>query len=324
MTTLTPVRTTVPATPAPPPAVLAAAAAVSEAEPQDLVVRPVAFQPEISGHDIFANRPLAAETVAYYDKAADAQDRQKYYGDLAGRLPSMDGKSLYRDLGKLVTSTHKPVDYDPEAHLYPWVDRRPTLQLDSVYNDKADNGAPGDPGGLWILADGQGPSTLVFSEKEGKIFNCEHVVPQSWFNKKGVPRADLHHLFTCDIDCNSLRGNSLYYEFNGKGDDTMPSCGISDHGRDRFEPFGGKGAVARAVLYFLMRYPGEIGDEKGEFTPKDLDMLKKWSRENPVSEYELHRNRAIQQKQGNRNPLVDFPQLVDRVDFTEGFGRHRA
>lgn len=317
MTTLTPVRTT----PAPPPAVLRAAAAVSPADPQDLVIRPVAFEPEVRERDIFANRPLQPETVAYYDAAADAQDRAKYYGDLAGRLPGMDGKSLFAHLGKLVTSTHRPLDYEPEDHLYPWVDRRPTLQLDSVYNDKAENGPQADPGGLWILADGEGPSTLVFSEREGRIYNCEHVVPQSWFNKKSIPRADLHHLFTCDIDCNSLRGNSVYFEFQGGGDDTMVACGITDESRKRFEPYGGKGAVARAVLYFLMRYPGEIGDERGEFTPKDLDMLKKWSRENPVSQYELHRNRAIQQKQGNRNPLVDFPQLVDRIDFTPGFGR---
>jgi len=31
-------------------------------------------------------------------------------------------------------------------------------------------------------------------------------------------------------------------------------------------------------------------------------------------------NRAIQKKHGNRNPLVDFPELVEKVDFAQGPG----
>lgn len=293
-------------------------------EPRDLVMRPVQFQPELkAARSLFARAGEPAPgKVAYYDAAADATDRSKYYGDLPTRMSSMDGKKLYAALNQLVTSTHKPLGYDPEQHLYPWVDRRPSLQLDSVYSDKADNGKQAaDPGGLWILAEGEGPSTMVWSEKERKIFNCEHVVPQSWFEKQSTPRADLHHLFTCDIDCNSLRGNSVYSDFLAGQGESFPSCGITDHNRKNFEPYGGKGAVARAVLYFLIRYPGKVGDERNEYSAKDLDMLKEWARENPVGEYERHRNRAIQQKQGNRNPLVDFPELVDRIDFAQGLGR---
>ena len=35
----------------------------------------------------------------------------------------------------------------------------------------------------------------IFSDN---LFNCEHVVPQSWFDKKEPMRGDLHHLFACD------------------------------------------------------------------------------------------------------------------------------
>lgn len=202
-----------------------------DGEPQDVVMRPVQFQPEMTSKDIYASVQAGeGQQVAYYDQAADAQDRAAYYGDRPGRWASMDGKALFSELNRLVTDTHKPLSYDPEKHLYPWVDRRPNLQLDSVYSDKADNGPAGDPGGLWILAEGDGPSTKVFSEKEGKIYNCEHVVPQSWFDKSSVPRADLHHLFTCDIDCNSTRGNSVYFEFPDKNVEVFPSCGLSDAG----------------------------------------------------------------------------------------------
>src|SRR4051794_25147285 len=44
-------------------------------------------------------------------------------------------------------------------------------------------------------------------------FNCEHVVPQSWFGKQKPMRGDLHHLFVCEARCNSFRGNTPYMEF---------------------------------------------------------------------------------------------------------------
>jgi endonuclease I len=47
-------------------------------------------------------------------------------------------------------------------------------------------------------------------------------------------------------------------------------------------------------------------------------MLVKWHSNDEVSLYEKHRNRAIWEKQGNRNPLIDFPQYVSKIDFALG------
>jgi endonuclease I len=50
-----------------------------------------------------------------------------------------------------------------------------------------------------------------------------------------------------------------------------------DSGRSepgKFEPSGGKGAVARAVSYFLLRYPGAVG--RDEFAPERLPILLAW------------------------------------------------
>ena len=44
-------------------------------------------------------------------------------------------------------------------------------------------------------------------------FNCEHVVPQSWFAEEEPMRGDLHHLFACESRCNSFRSNTPYAEF---------------------------------------------------------------------------------------------------------------
>ena len=44
-------------------------------------------------------------------------------------------------------------------------------------------------------------------------YNCEHVVPQSWFAHKEPMRGDLHHLFACESGCNSFRSNIPYFDF---------------------------------------------------------------------------------------------------------------
>ena len=47
-------------------------------------------------------------------------------------------------------------------------------------------------------------------------------------------------------------------------------------------------------------------------------MLKAWARQAEPSLYERHRNEAIFEVQGNRNPLIDFPEWIDRIDFNRG------
>ena len=80
------------------------------------------------------------------------------------------------------------------------------------------------------------------------------------------------------------------------------------------------GAAARATLYFLLRYPGEINRTSNEYKTEAIRTLLAWHEQEPVTEYELHRNMAIFKKQGNRNPLVDFPKLAGKIDFRPGIG----
>jgi endonuclease G len=148
-------------------------------------------------------------------------------------------------------------------------------------------------------------------------FNCEHVVPQSWFAKQEPMRGDLHHLFTCEWGCNSFRGNTPYFDFPDFEEKDRDQCGRRV--ADRFEPSAGKGAVARATLYFLVRYPDQIGDIERELQLERLTTIVGWHKAFPVTEYERHRNAAIAIAQGNRNPLIDRSELVDQVDFSQGF-----
>jgi endonuclease G, mitochondrial len=47
-------------------------------------------------------------------------------------------------------------------------------------------------------------------------------------------------------------------------------------------------------------------------------MLLNWHNITPISTYEQHRNQAIFERQGNRNPLIDHPELAAKIDFTKG------
>ena len=86
-------------------------------------------------------------------------------------------------------------------------------------------------------------------------------------------------------------------------------CGKSES--NGFEPAHGKGAAARAVFYFYLRYPRGISDD--ESPVERLDALLGWHEQFPVSEWEQHRNAAIFERQGNRNPLIDHPEWAGEI-----------
>lgn len=264
-----------------------------------------------------------ARTRTYYDASADGAARDRYWSGIA--TADRDPRAFFAAVSEVVESTHRNrLPYRPALHVYPWVDLRPGDRpvLKSIYSNQ-----PFDPRELIeeefrleaererLIREG-----LLSSEMEADLpFNCEHVVPQSWFAKREPMRGDLHHLFTCEMRCNSFRSNTPYFDFPDFEEAVRDDCGRSE--RNRFEPVAGKGAVARATLYFLVRYPGEIADTAKEYQAERIDTLVAWHKRYPTDEYERHRNAAIAEKQGNRNPFIDHPNWVDRIDLREGLVR---
>lgn len=158
---------------------------------------------------------------------------------------------------------------------------------------------------------------LNLERSSSLTFNCEHVVCQSWFDKRQPMKADIHHLFACEPGCNSFRSNIPYWQFPIDEEVVRTECGRREE--KKFEPEHGKGAVARATMYFIMRYPGEVGDERSELTKSRVDVLLGWHNAFPPDNYEKHRNWLTHKAQGNRNPFIDFPGLATKALLKRGF-----
>ncbi len=269
----------------------------------------------------------AAERRPYYDEDADALARESYYAQVDADAA---GAVLYTALSGLLERTHEPRPaYKPALLVYPWVDLHPDGLLRGLYSGRTFTSEELIRADVAVEAartlrleqfvrneTAVGPAELeaeMGALEAALPFNCEHVVPQSWFAAREPMRGDLHHLFACESGCNSFRGNFPYFDFDDDDEATRQECGRRE--AEGFEPVEGKGPAARATLYFLLRYPGVVGDAARELTPDRLATLLDWHDDDGVSEYEQHRNAAIAEMQGNRNPFIDHPDWAKRVDF---------
>src|SRR5690625_3754706 len=126
-------------------------------------------------------------------------------------------------------------------------------------------------------------------------------------------KCDIHHLFACEPMCNSLRANYPNYEYGVNETPAQKQHNCGKYEINRFEPAYGKGIVARATLYFLLRYPKQIS--KKYLNKIDIPLLFRWHEQYPVTNYERHRNKSIFTIQGNRNPFIDFPELMSTLVF---------
>lgn len=144
----------------------------------------------------------------------------------------------------------------------------------------------------------------------GTQFNTEHTWPQSRGADSGDPNSDLHHLFPTDSDANSRRGAYHFADVvqNVTWSEGGSKVGDDDTGTTRFEPRDEhKGNVARAMFYFAVVYEGDIPQHEEED-------LRDWHQTDPVDAAEEARNEAILQVQNSRNPFIDHPELVERID----------
>lgn len=172
--------------------------------------------------------------------------------------------------------------------------------------------------------------------KEGDCYNREHSFPKSWFGGKVEPmNSDGHHLFATDGYVNSKRSNWPFGEVSSatytssNGSKLGSAANSLGYAGTVFEPIDEfKGDFARAYFYMATRYENEIANWEGNSTSSDavldgtnttvfepwlLTMLKRWHSEDPVSQKEIDRNKAVHDFQGNRNPFIDHPEFVSQI-----------
>lgn len=232
-----------------------------------------------------------------------------YYDSAVGK----SGNALQKALSDLIGD--RELGYDNLWEAYRTTDRRDDGKVWDMYSSTTDFVFGSDQCGSY--------------SREGDCYNREHSVPKSWLG--GNKYSDAHVVVPTDGYVNNRRSNmpfgevgSTSYVSNG-GFSRVGTCSVAGYSGTVFEPADEyKGDFARIYFYMATRYTTECGGWSGEGSSvfsgsfpylKDWtrEMMLRWHREDPVSEKEIDRNDAVYQLQGNRNPFIDYPELVDLI-----------
>ena len=216
-----------------------------------------------------------------------------------------------------IIKTHKQRTY---ANL--WTDFRTT--------DKRDDGK------VWDMYSGVTNFTFGSDQagnytKEGDVYNREHSLPNSWFggDKQSEMYTDLFHMYPTDGYVNNRRSNFPFGETSrptytsAEGFSKLGPSSVSGYSGTVFEPNDEyKGDFARTYFYMITCYEDKISSWTSDmldkkkypgFTTWALNLLLRWSEQDPVSEKELNRNNAVYGIQNNRNPFIDYPGLEQLI-----------
>lgn len=234
-----------------------------------------------------------------------------YYDDAVGK----SGEDLQKSLSTILNDA-TDVGYNGLWNLYKTTDRRSDGKVWDMYSDVTNYTFGTDQCGTYGV--------------EGDCYNREHSIPKSWFNKQSPMVSDAWHVYPIDGKINGMRSNNPFGEVGSgasgskNGFSKWGKCVTPGYSGTVFEPNDEyKGDFARTYFYFATRYKGVATSGQGALvftstypyiTGWQLDMLLRWHKKDPVSPKELDRNEAVyESRQGNRNPFIDYPELVDLI-----------
>ncbi|MBW4258506.1 endonuclease [Methanobacterium sp. YSL] len=140
----------------------------------------------------------------------------------------------------------------------------------------------------------------------------EHVIPQSWYQNPNHFVNDPINVIYANAFANQTRQNKPFgqvkkTEANKVYQDTI----LVGYQNDQyFMPLDAyKGDVARIVIYMGVTYQNN-GLKLDQI---DLNLMKKWARQDPVDKQEKIRNKTIQSQYGFDNKFVSHPWLIGFV-----------
>lgn len=167
----------------------------------------------------------------------------------------------------------------------------------------------------------------------GQRIHIEHSLPKSWWSShEWAAYKDLNHLFPADGSINISKSDKPLGIVSGK---PTKYNGVSKIGPAVYDGYVGnvfepadqyKGDFARTYFYMATAYehynnlwdttkPENMMENNTYpvFKQWAIKLLLQWSRQDPVSEKERTRNEKVYEIQGNRNPFIDYPELVEYI-----------
>ncbi len=171
---------------------------------------------------------------------------------------------------------------------------------------------------------------------DGNQFNREHVWPQSFGAADSSPMGyDMQSVRPCLPSTNSSRSNKGYGETTSANiydPDQSKNKNYSNYNPQNLGSY--RGDAARMIMYDYLVY-GQAGSYKNalyngkaqllqsfgtdaEKIFESLHIMLKWHMQDPPSLTEMVRNDGAQDYQGNRNPLIDYPELAIQVFLDDG------
>ncbi|MBD0405112.1 endonuclease [Flammeovirga sp. EKP202] len=269
------------------------------------------------------------------DGKEEPVDPSDYYKNAEG----LDGYELKSTLATITSTGHEWIDYGDLWTLYHTSDDK-YQKSEIIWDMYSDIPDPENP----TVPDGNQPNEYEYQitvdqcgqsgAGEGYCYNREHVMPQSWFDKKAPMVADAHHIVPTDAYVNTRRSNhphgvvASHTWKSTNGSKLGSGTAASGYTGTVFEPIDEyKGDFARMYLYMATRYESQIGswvnngqagtvlDGSSNKVYKDwfLNLMLEWHKNDPVSDKEIDRNEQIFQLQKNRNPFIDHPEYADMI-----------
>ncbi len=248
-----------------------------------------------------------------------------YYDGTAG----LSGVNLKNKLNEIITNGHQAKTYNGLWTAFETTDRDYFYENDGTILDiYSENPTAADPYNYILNVKRCGNYGA-----EGDCYNREHIVPQSLFDEASPMVADVNFIRATDGKVNGMRSNypfgkvntSSFSSLNGSKLGTSASPGYSGIVFEPIDEF--KGDVARMIFYFVTRYQNQLagftsangtGNMLGTsafpgLQSWELEQLRAWHAQDPVSAAEISRNNATFAYQANKNPFIDHPEFVELI-----------
>ena len=258
----------------------------------------------LRGYSAFNDVGLSVQYQVVNNDGATWDGFSSYYANAIG----LSGTALVTALEEASARHHDRMTYSQVWYALMYTDEDPnnTNNVILIYTGRS-----------------QAKSYNASGNNDPDAWNREHTWPKS----HGFPSSgdwgytDIHQLRPCDASVNSARGNKDYD--NGGNMISEAPGNFSDS--DSFEPRDEvKGDLARMMFYMDVRYNGNDNTGTDDLTLVNytgtsganlgrLCTLLEWHQNDPVDQAEIDRHGRIVERQGNRNPFVDYPAWVEEV-----------